>query len=276
MDKESNSNLLIPDLRKEVNKNLPVFFQFVPELNRTWGQAQKIFNTEVEKHYLKAKGKTFKIEANLYFIIDKAQKGDGEAKRLLHFFEKLLEETLMYINAKEIPKIRKTIKDILLNVDHKYLNFIGEIAVLNNLMKTNLYELEAVEASLPDSKSTIDFKIRNRNSNNTLLVEVYNLHPDSDKIENEKDKIELFLTEKLKKKIGSKKTKELFYLVPVIWGNAKDLLVYSQYFTQYQLPILGLIEPVAYSTFVSPEDESVFIHRFGRLSTLFGDKFGKQ
>lgn len=275
-DKKPVLNLLMPDLRQEVKQNLPVLFEFIPEPNRTWGKAQKLFNAEVERNYSKAKGETIKIEANLYLIIDKAQKGDGQAKRLLNFFQKLLEETLQHTSAKEIPKIRKNIKDILLNVDHKYLNFFGEIAILNNLLKQRYFQLEAVEAPLSDSKSTIDFKIRNINTNTTLLVEVYNVHLNADKVENDKEKIESFLTTKFKNKIRKKDTKELFYLVPVIWGSASDLLVYSDFFTHNQLPIKGLIEPVAYSTFISPEGESIFNHRFGRLSTLFNDKFGDQ
>ncbi|WP_276484741.1 hypothetical protein [Paraflavitalea pollutisoli] len=265
---------VVPDLREVVQNELPILFEFMPETDRTWGIANKLFKAEVEKRYQEAGDSTVEVEANLYYIIRKVQLGDQQAIRMLNFFQRLLEEITMYLPEAERERIRKTIKDILISMDHQYLNFFGEIAVLNNIMKTGLYNLTAVEYKLSDSDNTIDFAFSNKTTGGNLLVEVVNMHPKSNKIENHPEKIATFLTTKFSKKILSKATTEQFYLTPVIWAPVADLKIYSEFLANNNLPVAGLIEPAAYATFVSPEDGAIFIHRFGRLTTLFTDKFG--
>lgn len=267
-------NLNLPDLRKDVKTALPILFEFVPETDRAWGIANKLYRVEVEKNYRKAANSIIEVEATLHDIIRKALKGDAQAARMLDFFKKLLEELTMYCSVEDGNKIRKTIREMLINMNHRYLNFFGEIAVLNNLMKTGDYYLDQVEARLLDSPKTIDFAIRKKESGKTLLVEVVNIHPDSDRIENIPGKLSTYLTGKIIQKRESKATATEFYLIPVIWAPYNDLKIYSDFLREHTLPIPGLIEPAAYSTFVSKNDGAVFIHRFGRLTTLFSDEFG--
>ena len=59
----------------------------------------------------------------------------------------------------------------------------NELAVLNNLMKSKMYRLEQLEAPLPGSPKTIDFKLRSLKTNASILVEVYNIHIDTDKVQ---------------------------------------------------------------------------------------------
>jgi hypothetical protein len=246
---------------------LPSIMQIIPLSDPDWKRIDDLFLQKHGKRLQNAINGVVLIEASLFDIIIEVKKGNIQAIRLLDFFNKLTTEILLYVDVTGLRKIRKNLKDLLLNFDSKYLNFVGELAVLNNLMKSRSYNLIDVEASLPDSKKTIDFKIASKSGESPILVEVVNIHLDETRTD--KDGIETFLTHRLSKKKESKSTSISFFLIPVIWGSASALKTYSDYFKENTVHIQSVLEPVAYLTFSDPADSNFMLHRFGSISTLF-------
>jgi hypothetical protein len=190
----------------------------------------------------------------------------------LDFLNKLLLELSQLLTDTEKKLIKRNIRSFLTTLDKGYLNFVGELAVLNNLIKSKIYRFEDVEIGSPNKK-TIDFKLKNVKDDNSVLVEIVNIHIDSNRIDNDDEKIKKFLTDRISQKVNSKKVNLSsdinFFLVPVLWGAATDLKIYSDYFKKNKMHIQNVIESVSYLTFSDPNDNFFVLHRFGNISNLF-------
>lgn len=248
---------------------LPSILKFIPVDDHDWYRIDELFSTKLQERFQNYMGKTIIIEASIFDIIIEVKKQNSQAIRLLDFFNNIILKLSSNLDESEIMLVAKNIKDILVTLDVRYLNYVGEIAILNNLIDTKEYKIEAVEAELSDSTKTIDFKLRKISDNSLYLVEVVNIHIDSDRIENDPEKIKKFLNHRLTQKIESKETKTNFYLIPVIWSGWHELKIYSEFFKNHKLENQNIIEPFSYITFIDPKNEHIFMHRFNRLSTLF-------
>lgn len=247
---------------------MPALAKIVGDTEFDWDYIDKLFSNKLEERTAKADGGTLMVEATIYDIIIEVKKGNTQALRLLSYFQRLLEELLMNLTEEEQKLIKRNLRNFLTSFDKRYLTFVGEISVLNNLIKSKTYRLEDVEAELSSNKS-IDFKVRKIDDVKLFLVEVVNIHLDSNKIENDEVKIKKFLTDRLAKKIESKKSDSNFFLVPVLWGGWQDIQIYSDYFKKNKMHIENVLEPVSYVTLSDPNNESYYFHRFGNVSNLF-------
>ena len=256
-------------LKVNVKSQLPVLLKYIPEEDPDWDRFDKLFSQKEKSRIQEAKGETMFIEACLYDIILAARKRNMDAIILLGFFEVMLEELLEYINDEEKDMIQKNIKNMLVNLDFRYLNFIGELAVLNGMMKSGLYRIEQVECKLPDSASRIDFKLRKISDGSIWWVEVLNIHPDGDRIELDKGKVARFFTDRYLQKIASKKTETPIYLIPVIWAGRDVLVLLSAYFSQYPLSVDMVHEPFVYASFRAGNKKSQISYLFTTISELY-------
>lgn len=254
-----------------VKENLRIYLPAILDIvddNFDWGRIDKLFSDEITKRIAKANSGKYEIQATIYDIIIEVKKNNLQATRFLSFFQRLLEELSTNLTGDEHKLIKKNIRDFLTRFDTKYLDYVGELAVINNLVKSKLYRLENVESKLTSDKR-IDFKVKNNDDGKSYLVEVLNIHLDSNKIENSDEKILKFLNYRLENKITSKKSDTNFFLVPVLWGGWQDILVYSEYFKKNKMHIINVLEPVACVTFIDPDNENFYLHRFGNVSNLF-------
>jgi hypothetical protein len=227
-----------------------------------------LFNEKLENRKLTSIGK--QIEMCIYDTIVQANKNRPEAFRYLDFINKLCGELSELLNEEEKKLISLNIYNMLISFDLKYLNFFGEILVLNNLMKTKKYRLHAVEIKLSNGKE-IDFVLQSISSNNLIQIEIVNLQPNEKKVEPDNNAIRAFLTKRLIDKIKTTQIglndKSEFILIPVIWGSAKVLKIYYDFFQRESIQIENVLEPHAYGTFI--EENGVYIHRFCKISNLF-------
>lgn len=136
-------------------------------------------------------------------------------------------------------------------------------------MITGLYHLHKVERILENGKST-DFCLIETSSNNFKHIEIYSIHLDPEKVSNEDEMIEKFLTQRINKKIADK-SKDIperdFFLIPILHGRIESLLTYGNYFQKKKLNLYGVTEPLSFMTFSNPGGD--WTHRFGRVSKLF-------
>ncbi len=255
-------------VKESIRLYLPAITDIVGDIDFGWERIDKLFSDELIKRTAKAKGGTIMIVATIYDLIVEVKKQNLEAIRFLSFFQRLLEELSINLTSKEKKIIKKNVRDFLTRFDLKYLDYVGELAVINNLIKSKIYRLENVETKLASGKS-IDFKIKKNENGQSYFVEVTNIHLDSNKVENDDEKIETFLNHRLAKKIESKRSDTNFFLVPVLWGGWQDIKIYSDYFKRNKMHLTNVLEPVAYATFTDPKNETFYFHRFGNVSNLF-------
>lgn len=255
-------------LKENIEFYLPSLIEIVNSTNLDWEIIDKLFSKEIKNRKVKANGEILLVQATIYDIIVEVKKGNLQALRLLSFFQRLLEELSNNLSFEEQKMIKKNIRDFLISFNQSYLNYVGELAVINNIIKSKKYSLEKVETELV-SKSRIDFTIRNLDDGKLLLVEVVNIHLNSDKVESDEEKIRKFLDYRLSSKIESKKSTTSFFLVPVLWGDWKDIKIYSEYFKRNKMHLENVLEPVSYVTFIDTENENYYRHHFGNVSNLF-------
>jgi hypothetical protein len=171
---------------------------------------------------------------------------------LLHFIERLAEELLNRLSLVEKQLISGNMKQLLLSFDSKYLNFLGELAVLNKLLKFRAYRLTAVERPLGNRKS-IDFMLRNEETGRHVLVEVMSIHLNEARVVADAEAIRKFLTHKLTEKVTSKLINLIepleFQLIPVIWGSWQAVQAYSDFFKAHTLALPNVLEPVSLLTY---------------------------
>jgi hypothetical protein len=151
----------------------------------------------------------------------------------------------------------------------EFLEPIGELAVLNGILKSSKYKFDKIEHRLLNGKG-IDFRLWKVEDDSEVLVEVINIHLDRLLVEDDDIAIRKLLTHRLAGKISDKKDGLInsidFFLVPVIWANWGSLEIYSNYFKRNKMHLDRVEEPMAYN--LLSDGNSFYVPRFGRISNL--------
>lgn len=256
------------DVKAKLTQHLPSLLQLMGNNPFKWDEVNAIFIEKFTKRYEEyiADNNYLQVEITFYDVITQKLSGNHKYLYLFTYFDNLLIDLNKYLPDKKKSLLSGTFWHLLTNWDLKFLNFIGELSVLNNLLKSG-YELEMVEEKMPNGKR-MDFKVKST-TGKMILVEVVNIHlPDKgDKTDKQLVKS---IRRKLVAKVNMKSKKSLintvFHLVPVLWGKHQMLLkVKDLYDTHLDLQHLNIYEPVAYSCFIY---ENQYIIKFGSLKTL--------
>jgi hypothetical protein len=264
------------NVKINLSEYFPELISFVGDSYLDWDYIDSLFSKEIDKRIRKANTdgtETIRIQATIYDLIVETKKNNLQAVRLLDFFRKAVAELDINLTLNEKKLVVPTIRSILTALDSRYLDFFGELLVLNNLMKSKTYRLEDIEEKLSNSK-TIDFKLRYMANDSLRLVEVVNIHLNPEKVDSNENLIKSFLGNRFIKKIADKKKglKIDFFLIPVLWGQWKDIQIYSEHFKKNSIDMPYVIEPVAFVTFHDQNDDNYLLHRFGNVSNLFESK----
>jgi len=261
------------DVKNRLKIYIPALFELIEEDSIDWGTIIKNFNkkyNELNKKFEETR-EPFQTKASFYGIITQAIQGDISALRLFDFINKLFKELTDNLKIDERKLIKKNVFDVLVSQDEKYLNYIGELACLNNVMKTGDYRLLKVEQRLEeDSKesSHIDFTLLNNKTNSEYLVEIVNVHL-SDHNTSDNFKIERLLDQKIRSKvlITAKKSVKSFILVPIFWGSHVFIKKVLDFYETTSFNLENVLIPSCYIPFSDPEGN--MIHRFGTIDTIF-------
>jgi hypothetical protein len=266
------ANEIIIDLENRLKSYMPSIFELLEGHNLSRKQWKKLNKNFINKFNERKKSYTANndyllVEANMFDIISGAIDRNESALRLLGFFNVLFERLSKNLSKDEKSKIRDTIFNILVNLDHKYRNFIGELAVLNSLLENTTQTLIGVESDIISKKNTADYTIGKRGNSEIELVEIVNIHIDEADI-NLNEILTQKITNKLNEKTNCDANHEVFTLVPVIWAPVVDLQrVESLYKSGERIDIPNVSEPFAYCCFYTPAN--LPIYRFCRITTLF-------
>ncbi len=261
------------NIKDNLRQYLPSIFLLLNENNIDWKNITIKYQKELNSRFLKLNdakknGKeTIQIEACLFDIITRVAVSDISFFNLLKFFDDLFINLAAKTTEAEKKLLRTTIYNLLINTDTKYLNFIGELAVLNNLKNTG-FELLQTEQPLTSSKEStkIDFTVKQNNK--ILLVEVYNIHlPEAINLDYNEIERRLIqkITDKLEKK--QKKSDKIFYLVPVLWGEYEAIKLVNNYYIKSKREFNNTMYPSAYVSF-NCKDGKKSIVKFGTIDKL--------
>jgi hypothetical protein len=235
-----------------VKENLSLFVPALVELvdykDFPWERIDKLFLKKIDTRMTQHKEGDV-IEASIYDIIIAAKIQNIQALRLLQFFNKLFEELNDNLNPIEKLLVRTNAKQMMCAFDINYLNFLGELATLNYLIKTKRYELKGIEEKIANGK-TIDFKLQSIKDKKIVLVEILNIHLNPSRVVENDEAIKKFLFKKIIEKIEAKRNgllgEQPFFLIPVIWGGWKDIEIYSNFFKTNKIDVFKTMEPFAY------------------------------
>ena len=150
------------NLKDVLRNRIPELLKFVGEdTSFSWAS----LNKKINKYHIK------KIENYVYdntmvnecslldVILIAIVLKERSAILLLNYIRKLFENLNKYLIANEKLLLRCKVYDILINFDHKYLNFLGEFSVLCLFCSNSIYTLLDVEYELPSGKK-IDYLVR--------------------------------------------------------------------------------------------------------------------
>lgn len=269
MDNEIEFDTSQVDLKSKLQLHLPVLVSLIGDMPFAWEDVNRLF---IEKYSIRyanyiAANNYLQVEINFFDVISQTLLGNRNYFPLYTYFKKLLEELDMQLTPEKKVLLSGTFRSLLTNWDIKFLNFIGELSVLNNLLKSG-YHLEAAEEEMPNGKH-MDFSLIGHNKSK-VLVEVRNIH-----VHNGDDKSDKQLVRQIKRKLTRKVNAKsehglpgiVFHIVPVIWAPHKILLrLKSLYDSNLNMLHLNILEPVAYACFTYEND---YVIKFGSLRTLF-------
>lgn len=267
-------HLVIHDLRPDVEANLKVYLPSIFPLleSRSITKEQwKTINSNLGKHFKKtrkaflANNSFLQVETNFFTLLTAAVAGNEMASRLMGFIDAIFQSLNKSLGSEEKEKITNTIYSILVSLDHKYLNYIGELSVLASLVQDDKIVLLGVEDCIINKK-TADFKILNTEDSSVKLFEVLNIHING--TENLHRLLGTKIMEKLKDKTACDMDSKPFGLVPVVWGQYSDLRrLEALYKSGKGFTFQNVTEPYAYCVFFGGDRKREY--RFKEITKLF-------
>lgn len=169
---------------------------------------------------------------------------------------KFVENVPEKLRHKAISKIKEMVltQDIKLNDNNNptFLNYFGEIIAINHIINSsnNRYCLENIEYKLTNKKS-IDFQIYDNYNNDSILIEIMNVHFQKEKLSSfSSDDFKAFLIKKFEDKYYEKtnlsELNHIVKVVPIIWNNVNDLSFFKSVFKYidsgvYNFPLMFLL-----------------------------------
>lgn len=267
------------DLKKSVELYLPSLCELIIG-DFGWQSLNKSFDRSFEKNKKRCDdGEIPIIKKNLYNIISGVINGKKEDIAFYFYLDNLFKNLSLKLDLNGKKWIKKNLKGLLLF--EGFLETLGELSVLNNLMDTKVYKLietEAVEGNRSkgyEKRTGIDFKLRNIETEKDVLVEVVNIElKDINTFNNEA--INKLLSDKLQEKVLAKKQNSLDYLlIPVLYYEKIDLLKsMAKFYEENNFKIESAEVPRA---FVLASDESFqyFETRFGSIHTVITPNYLK-
>jgi hypothetical protein len=265
----TKENLDIDKTTFEIKLGLELYIPSLLELingNIRWKSLKKIlenkFNEEKERYNNEER---FELRVTLYSICALAAKGNPESKQFLFFIDNVFKSLATCLSDSEKNLIKENISNLLEYRDG-FLNYLGELCVLNSLMSSGLYRLEKTEYRLEKDRKGIDFKITNIESNQSYLIEVVNIELREDKM-TDHNLIQKSLTSKIQEKLNLTDESGItqYTLIPVIWGgrdNVDNILKVKDFYEKTNFSIDRVQTPRVY---MQLKVEEKTINRFGSI-----------
>jgi hypothetical protein len=187
--------------------------------NFSWTDLDKQWNKKVNEKLIIANGKKVKQIMTLLTLTTNAFKGQGFFEvQFLRFIDHVIKILVDKLSAQELELIKGNLYDMLIYSD-SFLDHLGEIMVLADLITTKPYRLLKSEYRQNPKGVPIDFRFLDNQTNKHINIEVYCIKLTEKNFEAQpKYTLTEFIVGKLNAKIKKKDKSGLEYKVfPVLW-----------------------------------------------------------
>lgn len=242
----------LPSLSKMIDA-MPGNFGWAA-INSNWKSNWEILVTKQEKEGpLIQKLTLLKICAN-------STRGDKTDVHFLKFIDGIFKNLGEFLEVKDYGLIRENIYNFLL-FHENFLNYLGELAMLNCILLTKQYKLLATEYRVLDSGPSIDFLVLHIETNKKIPIEIVNITLEDQRfIDNAT--IARFLRGKFENKLREKDLSGINYtLVPVMWPinteenfNLERLI---NFYTETNFQMDRVQTPYVHSSYNNPDGTPV-------------------
>lgn len=260
------------DVKKILESQMPYLIKLLNGQNISWTKINK--NLKKEHQFRKdnyTNGKL--IDVNIFSIITEFIFENKDSFGMFNFYNSTFEQLFYRLTDRELKFTHKMIKCILLNLDYKYLNFIGEIATLNVYMSSGDFELLNIEEKIYEQNNVqADLFLKRKKDGVKFLVEIVNIHIEDKKFTTT-DEIELFIGGKFKEKY-----EDTFFdnprfnltIQPIIWTKSiEQIKLLEKVFKKYEKNVKYIRIPMCYLTY--EDSNGNYEHRFEYITTILND-----
>ena len=262
---KQNVNSNIFDIKQGLEHYIPSLLDLI-EGDIRWTSLQKILHSRFSEYADRHdKGERFELRLTIYSLTISAAKGNNEHIQFLSFIDNVFKRLTTCLTATERNYIKTNISN-LIEFDNKFLNYLGELCVLNCLVTSGLYKLDKTEFRLKSKGKGIDFRMVNIQNQNYFLVEVLNIELPDNKVINH-SVLQEFLSRKFQDKLeDTDKSGILDYtIIPVIWGgrdNVNNILKVKDFYEQTNFSMNRIQTPLVYMLLKSGDR---FFNKFGSI-----------
>ncbi|AMR33447.1 hypothetical protein A0256_19500 [Mucilaginibacter sp. PAMC 26640] len=153
------------DVRPFLEKKMSGLLGLLGTNNISWVTINKNFSKNLEKvkSDLALSQNSIYREATFYSVLISEHYNTGEGAGMFDWYSTLFQSLSSVLTSTEKALIHHSIYNLLIEPDKNYLNFIGELAVLNEIKKQPGCNLINVEEKIQDENNcTADFLISER------------------------------------------------------------------------------------------------------------------
>lgn len=270
------------DHQKTKRYNIEAFLKLhMPSLLELLEQ-QKIaftsFNVKLQDHLVSVaeeiakKRVTVSRDVNFQSILVGKLEGNASADTMFSFFESVFKSLNQKLSTNEKKLLHPIISQLLSNVNRDYLNYIGELAVLNYNISTYKYKLLDIGAPISsNSNKDADLLFKVDDNGKELLIDVYNLRLE-DKVFDTSDDLKKHILRKFTEKSQQKviNPDREIQIQPVIWyKDIEQLKFVSDLYNKDDCNVPNVLEPLAWLCFHMPNEP--FTHRFESIKNILKD-----
>lgn len=259
------------DLEKIIKEHVFSLYNLISQTENefSWNSVNKSLTKHLKKaNEISLKKGTFLKDANLFSLLIEKLYGEGKGNAMLDFYEQLFYDLDQNLELNEKKLLHNSIKNILTNNDKNYIDFIGELATLNAIIRTRKYHLKGIEQIIIDGKNTTaDFLLIQKDNNFEIYLEVLNIHL-YEKDFQDYSEIQYHLNSKyeIKKRDKILTRDKIILIQPVFWTKSEEQLKQLyQFYNNSNYFIDNIQTPLAYSSWVV---NGKYEHRFESIKTI--------
>lgn len=120
-------------VKYNLSNYIPELIDFIGEENFPWNDVEKKFDRKIDQRFSESNGETITIEASIFDQVISLKKGDSDYVGMIDFYNKLFYQLNSLLDKKEKKLVLRTIKNLLISFDSKYLNAPIPIMDFKNL-----------------------------------------------------------------------------------------------------------------------------------------------
>jgi hypothetical protein len=259
-----------------IKKYIPSLIELLGDNRISWTSANKKFEKHLDKLKLQVQnnGNGIIVDANFYTLLKNKIVKIIESDAMFDFYISRFENLNSSLNASEKRLISQTILNFLTEMSRDYLNFIGELSVLDFYKNAMNFDLIGIEEKVNSNSSvTIDFLFNVADGQGKLYLEVLNLHIEKQDFKS-KERLKYWLESKFNKKKESKYLKDAdkVLIQPVIWTkDLKQLEMLEQIYDNGEIFNDKVNIPLGYASFYIKNNHQ-YEHRFEPVNMILKEE----